>query len=261
MPVEKKSETATRPKAWIVSSASHSGFEDELVAILGEAIRVDGAIRVFEPKQSSTSGKTPIPALFSSTRDSFLKNKGDFPGAWFVEVVSHPRMVTASREGIEFLLRHTPPERREALVAGASDHYRPVLLEIWKKMAQPGEEDMLKSSIREHFGEWLMADAGAAGNDATLEAYKRSLAEELAFSWSEASSEEARKRLSYFLRLVGAQTLEEKGALVTFTGLKHKSMSALFKGDEARVINPGWVWPGPDDTPQYLVKAEVTTAE
>ncbi len=260
MPVEKKSKTVTRRKAWIVSSALHSDFEDELVTMLGKAVRVDGAIRVFKPKKEMITEKTPSPALFAGTKGSFLKFKSEFPGIWFVEVLPRPRMVTVSREGIEFLLRRTMSNQRVALVSGASDHYRSVLLEIWRKMANPDEEEALRSSIREHFGDCLMADP-EAGDDAKMDVYKRSLAEELALSWSEASSEEAKKRLSYFLLLVGAQPLEEQGSLVTFTGIKHKSKSALFKGDAARVLNPGWVWQGPDDTPQYLVKAEVTAAE
>jgi hypothetical protein len=254
MPVDKKSETAASGKTRTVSSALDSGFEDQLIELLEKAVQEDGAIRVFAPKKTLASGKTPGLSLFSRSKSPF------FPGDWFVETLPRPQMVKVNRPGIHFLLMNTHPNQRQALVARASDYYKPMLLEIWKKIARPNEATALQSSIQEHLGDWLKSNADA-GIEPKLDAFKHSLAEELALSWSEASSEEARKRLSYFLLLVGAQTLEQTGSLVTFAGIKHKSKSALFKGDNARVLNPGWVWPGADDTPQYLVKAEVTAAE
>lgn len=234
-----------------MASASTSG-RNELASFLDLAAQQDGAIRWLQPRNRKE------PGLFPSSRGTHGRYQEELLGTMLEEVLSRPRMVKLTKKGVEVLLRNTPQDKRPALFARTSPLYRADLLAAWKKFAIPRELEVIHRSIRKHFGEFLTANQ--PDSDPELDEFKKMLAKELALSWSETESSEVRKRLSYFLKIVGAEPFEEEQKLVSFTGLNHKPRTPLFKGDSALVVKSGWILPRPDESPLILVKAEVATA-
>jgi hypothetical protein len=224
---------------------------EELASFLDLAAQQEGAIRLFRPRDGSN------PGLFPSSRGRYGQYQKELLGTMLVEVLSRPRMVKLTKKGVEVLLRNTPQDKRPALIARTSALYRPALVAAWKKFAVPRETEMINRSVHKHYGEMLGHEQE---NTSDLPCFQRKLAKELALSWSETSSAETRKRLAYFLKMVGAEPFEEEQQVVSFSGLNHKPKAPLFKGDPALVVKAGWILNGIEETPVILIKAEVTTA-
>ncbi|MDF1751152.1 MAG: hypothetical protein P1U89_00095 [Verrucomicrobiales bacterium] len=236
-----------------MSTATTSG-RAELAAILDLAAQQDGAIRLLQPKDSESAE----PGLFPNSKGKYGIYLKELVGTMLEEVLTRPRMVKLTQKGIEILIRNTPQDERPQLIDRASNLYRPEMIAVWKSIAIPREQDALEASIDRHFGKWFQdtkAEQTSESDDFKLE-----LARELATSWSESTTDEARKRLSYFLRMAGAETFEKKDSVVEFNAQNHKPNAPLFKGDSALVLNPGWKLNLPNDTTIILLKAEVTAA-
>lgn len=225
----------------------------ELAAILDLAARQDGPIRLIQSKEPDPGES----ALFPSSKGRHAEFQKELVGPLLEEVVKRPRMVKLTAKGIEILVRNTPQDSRAELMKRASPLYLPSLMSVWRRIAIPREKAMLEASIEEHFGEWF--PGAEPDKTSEIDDFKLHLARELAASWSEADSSETRKRLSYFLRMVGAIPFEEIDQVVTFSGLTHKPKAPLFKGDSALVLNTGWKLELPAQPPVILLKAEVTT--
>lgn len=233
-----------------MSSGTTSG-RAELAAILDMAAQQDGAIRLLKPKSDATNE----PGLFSSTEGRNAQFQKDLIGPMLEEVMTRPRMVKLTEKGIEILVRNTPQDDRPALVSRASELYRARIISAWQKVAIPREKMTLQNSINDHFGSLIEAETDNSDD------FKTELARELAASWCEATQEETKNRLSYFLRMAGAESFEEVDSTVTFNSLTHKPNAPLFKGDPALVLQKGWRLSLPNEATIILLKAEVTAAK
>ena len=221
----------------------------ELAAILDLAAQQDGPVRLIK----SDSGE---PGLFSSSTGKNSEIQKELIGPILEEVVKRPRMVKLTEKGIEILVRNTPQDERPELMNRASSLYLPAMMAVWKDIAIPREKERLEESIHQHFGEWFPG-AEAEDEKSELDDYKLDMARELAASWSEAETGEAKKRLTYFLRMTGATPLEKEQQTVSFDTRLHKPKAPLFKGDSALVLQRGWKLELPDQPPVILLKAEV----
>ncbi len=232
-----------------MGSTSTTGRE-ELAAILDIAAQQDGPIRLFQPRDPSIRPKRP--GLFPSSKGKHGEFIEELVGTMLEEVLAQPRMVKLTRFGIETLLRNTPQSERNALISRSSTLYREELINTWNRFATKGEQSQLKSAVEQCFGKWFPATQ----NQANLEEFRELLAQEVADSWSESESAEAKMRLAHLLKILGAVPLGKEKEVVAFTGLQHNPLEPLFKGDPAQITRPGWTFPK-SPTPLLLVKAEV----
>lgn len=232
--------------------ASGNTGREELAAILGIAVRSDGPVRLYQPR-----GDTNAVGIFPSSKGRYGDWQRELLGTLLEEVATHPRMVKLTALGIERLLQNTHQGERAELVLGASPLYRDALLSTWKRIATKGEQKVLTQCAENVYSDWLGKSAkNAAGS---LDEFRELFAQEVANSWNDSKSAEAKRRLAHLLKLLGAQPLGKEDETVDFTGLQHIPLEPLFKGDPAKVVTPGWTFPR-TPTPLLLVKAAVRPA-
>ena len=224
----------------------------ELAALLQTAAQEDGPIRLLKP--SSQADAKVISWLFPNSRGKHGQLIKELLGTMLKETVNRPRMVVLTELGVETLLRNTPQKDRPDLLNRCADRYREPLLLAWQKFATRGEEKELNAAINIAFRRWL--PSSDVHQKSELDEFRELFAQEIANSWSICQSEEARNRLAHLMKLLGAEPLEKKDEIVVFTGMKHTPLEPLFKGDSAKVVKPGWLFPK-TPTPLLLVKAEV----
>lgn len=229
---------------------------EEIASILEVAVQQDGPIRVFSPK--SPALRASRPGLFQNSKGRNGELQSELIGPFLKEISTHPRMVKLTSKGIERLLQNTHQAKRAKLVEIASPLYRDELLATWKQIATRGEQADIESCVTKLYGQWFDSGSGS-GNGGSLDDFRELFAQEIASSWNDSKADESKNRLAHLLKVLGAQPLGKKDEPVQFTGLKHIPLEPLFKGDDAKIVTPGWTFPK-EPTPLLLVKAAVRPA-
>lgn len=235
----------------MVKPDSNTGRE-ELAGLLGRVAREKCSIRLLKPARTSDTKTRGW--LFPSSKGKYGQLIKELVGPMLEIVQARPKLVELTGLGIETLVRNTPQNERPALVEQASERYRADILRSWQKFATRGEEELLQAAIRDSFGEWFPRSEQSQKSE--LDNFRELFVQEVADSWQAARTADARNRLAHLLKILGAEQMGKPNETVVFTGLQHTPLGPLFKGDPAKVVQPGWLFPK-QPSPLLLVKAEV----
>ncbi len=221
----------------------------EIAAILSLAAQHDGPIRVLRPRGGYPKG------LFPSSKGKHGELIADLVGTMLEEVSRLPRTVRLTPLGIHRLIKNTPQAERANLVQSASPLYREAMLLAWESTITRGEQDDYDTTAAQLYGHWF-PDAKAKDEMAD---YREYLAQEIADSWSQATTDETRNRLAHLLKLLGSKPLGQPNEKVPYTCQEHATTESIFPGEDVIITRPGWLFPK-NPTPLLLAKAEVTPA-
>jgi hypothetical protein len=229
---------------------------DPLIGVLDRAARVDGPVRLLASRARPTE-----PALLPHARGENAALLDELLGTLLEELPrprNQPRRVVLTATGVRFVVEHRPPEQRVGLVRIAAPFYRDRLLRAWKSVASPSELQLVRAAVSEVYGDLFELRSTEPGSDPA--ALRRAMARELVTSWRRADHPDVRRALAQVMVRFGLRSVGVAGEPVVFSGRDHTSDAALFPGDPAVVVEPGWAFAEGGEI-ELLAKVTVRSAD